>query len=109
MARRTSPFAERRRLQRQALDLPAFPTTTIGSFPQTDEVRKARASHAKGTLSNADYEAFLRRETEAAIRWQEEIGIDVLVHGDFERNRSDERRVGTECDRTGRARGGRYH
>src|SRR3546814_20367372 len=86
MARRTSPFAERRRLQRQALDLPAFPTTTIGSFPQTDEVRKARASHAKGTLSNADYEAFLRRETEAAIRWQEEIGIAALVHGEFERN-----------------------
>ncbi len=74
------------RAQRAAFDLPAFPTTTIGSFPQTEEVRKARAANAKGTLSDADYNAFLRKETEAAVRWQEEIGIDVLVHGEFERN-----------------------
>ena len=60
--------------------------TTIGSFPQTAEIRKTRAAHAKGTLSDAEYEAFLRRETETAIRWQEEIGLDVLVHGEFERN-----------------------
>src|SRR5690606_25876793 len=53
---------------------------------QTPEVRKARAAHAKGELSYADYETFLRKETENAIRWQEEIGLDVLVHGEFERN-----------------------
>ena len=86
MRRRRSVFAERRRLQREKLNLPAFPTTTIGSFPQTPEVRKARAAHARGELSYVDYEAFLKRETEAAIRWQEEIGLDVLVHGEFERN-----------------------
>jgi 5-methyltetrahydropteroyltriglutamate--homocysteine methyltransferase len=86
MARRKSAFAERRRKQGEKLNLPSFPTTTIGSFPQTAEVRKARSAHAKGELSYADYEAFLRKETEAAIRWQEEIGLDVLVHGEFERN-----------------------
>jgi 5-methyltetrahydropteroyltriglutamate--homocysteine methyltransferase len=86
MTRRGSSFDLRRKVQQQALNLPSFPTTTIGSFPQTDEVRKARAAHAKGTLSDTDYAAFLRKETEAAVRWQEEIGIDVLVHGEFERN-----------------------
>lgn len=86
MERRRSAFAARREKQSGKLDLPKFPTTTIGSFPQTAEVRKARAAHARGELSAADYEAFLRRETEAAIRWQEEIGLDVLVHGEFERN-----------------------
>ena len=86
MAQRGSSFNVRRKLQEQALKLPDFPTTTIGSFPQTTEVRKARAAHAKGALSDADYNAFLRKETEAAVRWQEEIGIDVLVHGEFERN-----------------------
>ena len=85
-ARRKSSFAQRRKLQGDVLDLPAFPTTTIGSFPQTEEVRKARAAHAKGTLDDTSYNAFLRRETEAAVRWQEDIGIDVLVHGEFERN-----------------------
>ncbi|MCX5578874.1 5-methyltetrahydropteroyltriglutamate--homocysteine S-methyltransferase [Kaistia terrae] len=84
--RRISPFATRSEVQRKILNLPAFPTTTIGSFPQTVDVRKARAAHAKGTLAPVAYEAFLRRETEAAIRWQEEIGLDVLVHGEFERN-----------------------
>lgn len=86
MERRKSTFAERREKQSGKLDLPKFPTTTIGSFPQTAEVRKARAALVRGELSAADYEAFLRRETEAAIRWQEEIGLDVLVHGEFERN-----------------------
>jgi 5-methyltetrahydropteroyltriglutamate--homocysteine methyltransferase len=86
MVKRESPFADRARLQHAAIKLPAFPTTTIGSFPQTAEVRKARSAHAKGALSDADYDAFLRKETEAAIRWQEEIGLDVLVHGEFERN-----------------------
>ena len=86
MARRGAPFAERRRLQVERLGLPAFPTTTIGSFPQTEEVRKARAAHGKGALTDADYEAFLREETARTVRWQEEIGLDVLVHGEFERN-----------------------
>ena len=66
--------------------LPAFPTTTIGSFPQTSEVRKARAAHAKGKLNDSEYDRFLKEETARAIRWQEEIGLDVLVHGEFERN-----------------------
>jgi 5-methyltetrahydropteroyltriglutamate--homocysteine methyltransferase len=86
MLKRTSPFAKRQKLQQQKLRLPLFPTTTIGSFPQTADVRKARSQHAKGALSYVDYQAFLERETEQAIRWQEEIGIDVLVHGEFERN-----------------------
>jgi 5-methyltetrahydropteroyltriglutamate--homocysteine methyltransferase len=86
MSRRRSTFADRRRLQHERLPLPPFPTTTIGSFPQTADVRKARAANAKGTLTDADYVAYLRRETEAAVRWQEEIGLDVLVHGEFERN-----------------------
>ncbi len=81
-----TPFAERRKAQQEKYALPAFPTTTIGSFPQTEEVRKARAAANKGTLSADDYDAFLKAETEKAVRWQEEIGIDVLVHGEFERN-----------------------
>lgn len=83
---RQSPFAGRRALQAKKLSLPLFPTTTIGSFPQTSEVRQARSLHAKGELSYVDYTAYLRRETEVAVRWQEEVGIDVLVHGEFERN-----------------------
>lgn len=86
MSHRTNSFDVRSKLQHAELGLPAFPTTTIGSFPQTADVRKARASHAKGTLSDAAYNEFLRKETEAAVRWQEELGIDVLVHGEFERN-----------------------
>ena len=86
MKSRKSGFEARRRLQEGAIRLPLFPTTTIGSFPQTSEVRKARSAHAKGALSHGDYEAFLEKETESAIRWQEEIGLDVLVHGEFERN-----------------------
>ncbi|WP_011582019.1 MULTISPECIES: 5-methyltetrahydropteroyltriglutamate--homocysteine S-methyltransferase [Chelativorans] len=86
MAKRSEPFSERRKLQQERLNLPAFPTTTIGSFPQTAEVRQARAACAKGELSEAGYDGFLKGETEKAIRWQEEIGIDVLVHGEFERN-----------------------
>jgi 5-methyltetrahydropteroyltriglutamate--homocysteine methyltransferase len=85
-SKRQSPFSDRRALQAKKLSLPLFPTTTIGSFPQTSEVRQARALHAKGELSYVDYVAYLRRETEQAVRWQEEVGIDVLVHGEFERN-----------------------
>lgn len=86
MTRRASAFADRRGAQIERLNLPAFPTTTIGSFPQTEEVRKARAAHGKGDLADADYEAFLREETARTVAWQEEIGLDVLVHGEFERN-----------------------
>ncbi|CAA0092968.1 5-methyltetrahydropteroyltriglutamate--homocysteine methyltransferase [Starkeya nomas] len=86
MTQRRSPFPVRAEAQHHRLRLPPFPTTTIGSFPQTAEVRKARAAHGKGELGDAAYEAFLKQETAAAIRWQDEIGLDVLVHGEFERN-----------------------
>jgi 5-methyltetrahydropteroyltriglutamate--homocysteine methyltransferase len=71
MGKRNSSFAARNALQRRRFNLPPFPTTTIGSFPQTAEVRKARAAHAKGGLSDVQYEQFLRKETERTIRWQE--------------------------------------
>ena len=83
---RKSPFEVRRRKQRSSLPLPLFPTTTIGSFPQTEDVRKARAAHRRGELDDAGYERFLRQATEKAVRIQEELDIDVLVHGEFERN-----------------------
>jgi len=85
-ATRQSPFGVRRQKQRATLNLPLFPTTTIGSFPQTDEVRKLRLRLKKGELTPERYEAAIRTETEQAIRWQEEVGLDVLVHGEFERN-----------------------
>ncbi len=83
---RKSPFLVRIAAQQAHLKLPRFPTTTIGSFPQTREIRRARADHRKGQVSDADYDAFLKAETEACIRKQETLGIDVLVHGEFERN-----------------------
>ncbi|AJD47721.1 5-methyltetrahydropteroyltriglutamate--homocysteine S-methyltransferase [Isoalcanivorax pacificus W11-5] len=83
---RQSPFETRISAQQQALKLPAFPTTTIGSFPQTREIRALRRDLKKGALSEADYDAAIRREIEQCIRYQEEIGIDVLVHGEAERN-----------------------
>jgi 5-methyltetrahydropteroyltriglutamate--homocysteine methyltransferase len=86
MAFRQSPFAARMLRQRDRLALPAFPTTTIGSFPQTDDVRSARARLNRGEIAADAYADFLRAETARAIRWQEEIGLDVLVHGEFERN-----------------------
>ncbi|MGC3943749.1 MAG: 5-methyltetrahydropteroyltriglutamate--homocysteine S-methyltransferase [Chryseolinea sp.] len=85
-ARRNNPFAKRKAKQKGELNLPLFPTTTIGSFPQTAEVRSWRSKWKKHELSDADYNRLLMDETEKAIRWQEEIGIDVLVHGEFERN-----------------------
>jgi 5-methyltetrahydropteroyltriglutamate--homocysteine methyltransferase len=84
--KRGNSFEVRRTKQRAALTLPSFPTTTIGSFPQTEEVRKARAAHKRGELSDAAYNDFLRKETEKAVRIQEALHIDVLVHGEFERN-----------------------
>ena len=89
--RRDAP--PRQRLRRSApafstqrFNLPAFPTTTIGSFPQTADVRNARAAHARGALTDAAYKPYLQNQTARAVRWQEEIGLDVLVHGEFERN-----------------------
>ncbi|SNS78152.1 5-methyltetrahydropteroyltriglutamate--homocysteine S-methyltransferase [Sphingopyxis indica] len=84
--RRETPFAMRREAQQKRLALPAYPTTTIGSFPQTADVRKARAAHIRGEIDDAAYARYLRTETRAAVKWQEEIGLDVLVHGEFERN-----------------------
>ena len=86
MLARQSGHAERRDQQARHIKLPLLPTTTIGSFPQTRDVRKARASARAGTMSAQEYERFLRAETEQAVRIQEEIGLDVLVHGEFERN-----------------------
>lgn len=85
-SQRTNPFAVRREKQAEALNLPLFPTTTIGSFPQTAEVRSWRAKFKKGELSSQEYNDLLQKETEETIRFQEESGIDVLVHGEFERN-----------------------
>ena len=66
-------------------ELPLLPTTTIGSFPQTTEVRQTRKEWRNGVISNEQYEQFIEKETEKWIRYQEEIGLDVLVHGEFER------------------------
>ena len=85
MARRGRPYAERAPLQRTRFALPPLPTTTIGSFPQTAAVRAARARVRKGELSTADYEGFLQEETRRTVRLQEDLGLDVLVHGEFER------------------------
>lgn len=79
-------YAEREAAQQEALGLPALPLTTIGSFPQTGDIRRARAQFLRGELSNDDYEAFLRREIDSVVDLQEELGLDVLVHGEPERN-----------------------
>jgi 5-methyltetrahydropteroyltriglutamate--homocysteine methyltransferase len=83
---RRHSFAQRRDAQRRCLSLPVLPTTTIGSFPQTAEVRRARAALKKGELSQEQYDEFCRGEIEKTIRFQEDIGLDVLVHGEFERS-----------------------
>jgi 5-methyltetrahydropteroyltriglutamate--homocysteine methyltransferase len=81
-----APYAERAAVQRERLGLPVLPTTTIGSFPQTAEIRTARAAHARGELSDADYAAAMRAEVAHVVALQEELGLDVLVHGEPERN-----------------------
>jgi 5-methyltetrahydropteroyltriglutamate--homocysteine methyltransferase len=85
-ARRNSTFPLRQNIQQQQFGLPLFPTTTIGSFPQTDDIRQLRARLKKGELTTEQYEAAIEKATIEVIRWQEEIGLDVLVHGEFERN-----------------------
>ena len=83
---RKSDFNLRKKIQKNYIDLPILPTTTIGSFPQTKEVRKARGDFKAKTISLQDYEKFIKEETARTVKFQEEIGIDVLVHGEFERN-----------------------
>ena len=86
MKKRASNFDARIAKQNAALGLPLLPTTTIGSFPQTAEVRAKRADFKAGKINQAEYDNFLKEETLKTIKYQEEIGIDVLVHGEFERN-----------------------
>ena len=83
---RNNIFVERQKTQKSALKLPLFPTTTIGSFPQTKEVRSLRLKYKKRQLSEEKYNSFLEKEITSAIKFQENIGLDVLVHGEFERN-----------------------
>jgi 5-methyltetrahydropteroyltriglutamate--homocysteine methyltransferase len=81
-----STYSVRRKKQQKNLNLPEFPTTTIGSFPQTSEVRTWRARLKKGELSESEYTRLIKEEIAKVILWQEEVGLDVLVHGEFERN-----------------------
>lgn len=83
---RGTGFAQRQAVQRQRLQLPALPTTTIGSFPQTAEIRAARAAFKRGTLDAAHYRSKMEAEITLAVRKQEALGLDVLVHGEAERN-----------------------
>lgn len=84
-AKRSLPFAERHAVQQKKWQLPVLPTTTIGSFPQSVEVRKARQLWRKGEWSGEQYAGFIREQIDTWIGLQEEIGLDVLVHGEFER------------------------
>lgn len=83
---RKSPFAERIKAQQEWMKLPILPTTTIGSFPQTTEIRQARAAFKKGELSAADYDAAMKKEIAYCVEEQEKLQIDVPVHGEAERN-----------------------
>ncbi len=83
--RRELPYGERDKIQREILKLPLFPTTTIGSYPQTEEVRKMRTAYRTGKISEAQYKEFIKKQIEHVIAFQEEVGLDVLVHGEFER------------------------
>lgn len=79
-------FEERIKLQKEVLNLPQLPTTTIGSFPQTQDVRSARSKLKKGEITFEEYESFIKSKIERVIKLQEEIGLDVFVHGEYERN-----------------------
>ncbi|MDO8579857.1 MAG: 5-methyltetrahydropteroyltriglutamate--homocysteine S-methyltransferase [Candidatus Omnitrophota bacterium] len=78
-------FEKRKALQKKLLNLPLFPTTTIGSFPQTEEVRRQRADFRSGKITEKQYNAFVQTKIQDVIKFQEELGLDVLVHGEFER------------------------
>ncbi|HUG57834.1 MAG TPA: 5-methyltetrahydropteroyltriglutamate--homocysteine S-methyltransferase [Candidimonas sp.] len=86
LIRDRKPFAQRIVAQQEKLGLPAYPTTTIGSFPQTAEIRVSRRDWKHGALSDSAYEKAMRKEIEQVIRFQEKVGLDVLVHGEAERN-----------------------
>ncbi len=79
-------FKDRRDIQKKTLNLPLLPTTTIGSFPQTKEIRTMRSRYKKGKVSKAEYELFIDNKIESCIKLQEELNLDVLVHGEFERS-----------------------
>ena len=79
-------FEEREKLQKEKLSLPLFPATTIGSFPQTADVKKTRKQFRKGEISEEEYTSFIKKKISDCIKLQEEIGLDVLVHGEYERN-----------------------
>ena len=83
---RTTPIAKRAEAQKAKLNLPQLPTTTIGSFPQTAEIRKARRDFTKGEISQSQYDDFIKAEIKHVVDMQEELDIDVLVHGEAERN-----------------------
>jgi 5-methyltetrahydropteroyltriglutamate--homocysteine methyltransferase len=83
---RSPSRAERRNIQVAEFNLPAYPTTTIGSFPQTAEVRANRAAFKKGEITREQYVAFNQKKIAECIALQESIGLDVIVHGEFERN-----------------------
>ncbi|PLW27048.1 hypothetical protein PCANC_22053 [Puccinia coronata f. sp. avenae] len=86
MYNRKSPFAQRRVAQSAVVKLPKFPTTTIGSFPQTKEIRVARSKFTKGEITAKEYDDFIAKEIEYVVRFQESCGLDLLVHGEAERN-----------------------
>ena len=78
--------SERQALQKKVLGLPEFPTTTIGSFPQTKDVKANRSAFRRGEITREEYVAFNQKKIAECVKWQEEIGLDVLVHGEYERN-----------------------
>lgn len=86
LGRRKSPFAERARKQAEILKLPMYPTTTIGSFPQTSEIRRARSQFKAGKIDEATYLLAMHNEIDRCVREQEALGLDVFVHGEAERN-----------------------
>jgi 5-methyltetrahydropteroyltriglutamate--homocysteine methyltransferase len=86
MRKRISPFAIRAEKQQEKLKLPLYPCTTVGSFPQTKEVRVARQKFKKREITEQEYNEFIKTEIEKTVRFQEKVGLDVLVHGEFERN-----------------------
>ena len=83
---RLPEFAEREKIQKELLKLPIFPTTTIGSFPQTQDVKKGRTLLKRGEITKQEYDDLIREKIADCIKIQEEIGLDVLVHGEYERN-----------------------
>ena len=78
--------SERQKIQKKVFGLPEFPTTTIGSFPQTQDVKTNRSAYRRGDISREEYIAFNKKKIAECVAWQEEIGLDVLVHGEYERN-----------------------